>query len=264
MNKYLLAFLLIPSLSRAGVEPFEVPAAATNLTGPVTSVGAATTIVGPVPASAVDLSTVTTALNLKANLAGATFTGASGITNVAFTATGASGNIISASSITTTSGLFGNALAIAGSTLTVTGTGIVSAPSQPAAAVTGISNTTLVTGVQTRMFWGTEEKDNNSMFVATSSGVFTVPAGGAGGYTIYCSVTMLQPLAANIRVYINWSGGTRWFGASPNTAAWVTAQGSVLRQMAAGDTASCDGYYDGVGNLTLDADDSSFFIKKEW
>lgn len=36
-----------------------------NLTGPVTSIGAATTIVGPVPAAAVDLSTVTTALALK-------------------------------------------------------------------------------------------------------------------------------------------------------------------------------------------------------
>lgn len=46
-----------------------------NLTGPITSVGEATTIVGPVPPTAVDLSTVTSALNLKAPLASPTFTG---------------------------------------------------------------------------------------------------------------------------------------------------------------------------------------------
>jgi hypothetical protein len=47
-----------------------------NLTGPITSVGNATTIVGPVPPAAVDLSTVTTALALNATLAGPnTFTG---------------------------------------------------------------------------------------------------------------------------------------------------------------------------------------------
>lgn len=46
-----------------------------NLTGPVTSIGNATTIVGPVPAAAVDLSTVTAALALKADLSGANFTG---------------------------------------------------------------------------------------------------------------------------------------------------------------------------------------------
>lgn len=43
-----------------------------NLTGPVTSVGNATTIAGPVPAAAVDLSTVTTALALKVPYSGAT------------------------------------------------------------------------------------------------------------------------------------------------------------------------------------------------
>ena len=46
-----------------------------NLTGPVTSVGNATTIVGPIPAAAVDLSTVTTALAAKVNKAGDTMTG---------------------------------------------------------------------------------------------------------------------------------------------------------------------------------------------
>lgn len=46
-----------------------------NLTGPITSVGNATTIVGPVPTAAVDLSTVTTALALKAPLASPSFTG---------------------------------------------------------------------------------------------------------------------------------------------------------------------------------------------
>ncbi len=46
-----------------------------NLTGPVTSVGNATTIVGPVPPAAVDLSTVTSGLNLRVLKAGDTMTG---------------------------------------------------------------------------------------------------------------------------------------------------------------------------------------------
>ena len=85
-----------------------------NLTGPVTSVGNATSIPGPVPPAAVNLSTVTTALGLKvdtntpaqvnlstvttalalkADLAGANFTGASQFGNAmasisSFTAAG--------------------------------------------------------------------------------------------------------------------------------------------------------------------------------
>lgn len=51
---------------------------------------------------------------LNAKLAGATFTGASGITNNAFTATGANGNFIGSSSFTTTGGLFGNGGALTG------------------------------------------------------------------------------------------------------------------------------------------------------
>ncbi len=66
-----------------------------NLTGDVTSVGNATTL---------DTSVAHT------------YTGAIGLTNVALTATGANGNIVSASSITTTSGLFGASLNISGTT----------------------------------------------------------------------------------------------------------------------------------------------------
>jgi hypothetical protein len=63
----------------------------------------------------VNLSTVTTALDLKANLGGATFTGASGITNAAFTATGPLGYIVSASSINA-SGFFGSGTGLTGVT----------------------------------------------------------------------------------------------------------------------------------------------------
>lgn len=49
-----------------------------------------------------------TTLALYAQLTGATFTGASGITNAAFTATGANGNFISASSMTTSGTVFGS------------------------------------------------------------------------------------------------------------------------------------------------------------
>src|SRR5207253_1338237 len=51
---------------------------------------------------------LTTDLAAKANLAGATFTGAVTHSNQALTMTGANGNIISASSITTTGSFFGD------------------------------------------------------------------------------------------------------------------------------------------------------------
>lgn len=53
----------------------------TNLTGPVTSAGNATSIAGPIPVSTIDLSTVTAAIALKANLSGAAFTGVVTITS---------------------------------------------------------------------------------------------------------------------------------------------------------------------------------------
>ncbi len=69
-----------------------------NLTGPVTSVGNATTIVGPVPTAAVDLSTVTTALALKAPLASPTFTGTLTAPIASFTSTVSALGSLSASS----------------------------------------------------------------------------------------------------------------------------------------------------------------------
>ncbi len=80
----------------------------------LTNLNASNIASGAVAPVRVDLSTVTTALALKANLAGATFTGASGITNAAFTATGAGGNIISGSSITTTGGMFASRIDVTG------------------------------------------------------------------------------------------------------------------------------------------------------
>ena len=75
-----------------------------NLTGAVTSVGNATTIVGPVPTSGVDLSTVTTALALKAPLASPTFTGTVIITGNSFTV-GTSSFVVSGGSVSIGYGL---------------------------------------------------------------------------------------------------------------------------------------------------------------
>lgn len=72
---------------------------------------------------------------IYAPLAGATFTGASGITNQAFTATGANGNIVSGASVTA-SGLFGNGNQITFSTVQIRQDG--------ALANTGFTNAPIV------------------------------------------------------------------------------------------------------------------------
>jgi hypothetical protein len=62
-----------------------------NLTGPIVSVGNATTIVGPVPIATIDLSTVTTAIGLTVLKAGDTMTGPLTIAGSSLTVTGNSG-----------------------------------------------------------------------------------------------------------------------------------------------------------------------------
>ncbi len=74
-----------------------------NLTGPITSVGNATTIVGPVPTAAVTLSTVTDAIALKVDKAGDTMTG--------------SLTMVSPATIT----IHGNAFSVGTSTLSILG-----------------------------------------------------------------------------------------------------------------------------------------------
>jgi hypothetical protein len=112
-----------------------------NLTGPITSVGNATTIVGPVPVATVDLSTVTTAIGLRVLKAGDTMTGllalssttntgnssqtgpATFLSSVTVVGTMTATNVIGSGSGLTS--LNGNAIAAGAtvSTLTVTGKG---------------------------------------------------------------------------------------------------------------------------------------------
>ena len=127
----------------------------------------------------------------------------------ALTASGANGNIVGASSITTTSGLFGQSLAIAGSTLTVTGTGIVSAPSNPW-AISVLPSQNITPSVYTKMFFfapGTGGGgQSGQLFGGTaSSGTWTVPAGGTGLYALHFNYVWSS--AANIVVKFKKNGG---------------------------------------------------------
>lgn len=95
--KLLIALLALCSpLNAQVIKQTPNPNAATvttnaNLTGPVTSVGNATTIAGPVPTGTVDLSTVTTAIALKVDKAGDTMTGQLTVSGASVTVTGAGG-----------------------------------------------------------------------------------------------------------------------------------------------------------------------------
>lgn len=102
------------------------------------------------------------ALPLKASLNGATFTGASGITNVAFTATGSNGNIISASSITTSGGLFGT---LAGSSISGT---VPKATAANAAGTTAASGD-LCVGVDTSWNCIRSATDNTTAGISGST-----------------------------------------------------------------------------------------------
>ena len=99
-----------------------------NLTGPITSVGNATTIAGPVPNAAVDLSTVTTALALKMDKAGDTMSGQL---------------TLSGSTLTVT----GNALAVGVSTFVVSGGRVGIGTSNPTVVFEAIGDSCLRGGL---------------------------------------------------------------------------------------------------------------------
>lgn len=126
-----------------------------NLTGPITSVGNATTIVGPVPTAAVNLSTV------AGNGANTNITSMSGLTTIssAYTATSSmtntsAGGILVTYGVSAASGTFtntiikstetvqGNAFSVGGSTLVVSGGNVGIGLTNPAQLlhVSGASN----------------------------------------------------------------------------------------------------------------------------
>lgn len=230
-----------------------------NLTGPVTSVGNATTIVGPVPTGAVDLSTVTTALALKAPLASPTFSGTVtaagaggvsvtyGVTAGTFTGNGAALTSLAAAQLTgavptasvdlstvttalalkaplasptfsgtvtiptlagpttaTSSVTVNAAFSVQSGTFVVTA-GAYSAPSQPCgrwyAANGAINNTT--SGAATQMFFDTTVFAQGGLaLVASSSGTFTIPSGQGGRYVVHAGVDFASSSLGSRYIYI--------------------------------------------------------------
>jgi len=171
-----------------------------NLTGPVTSVGNATTIAGPVPPAAVDLSTVTTALAGKQ---------ASG----SYAASGANGDITSVSALASASA----ALTVT-SSVTVTGAGGVGVTYGVSAA----------TGVFTGLV-------SASSFTSTGAASFATSGGNVGVGTASPGVTLDVVGSVKASVDLFDKGRTVAVGAWTTTTATATAAGSMTWTVEAGD-----------------------------
>ena len=165
------------------------------------------------------------ALALKANLSGATFTGASGITNAAFTATGANGNIISASSITTTGGVFGN-----GSGLTSLTAANVAAGTLGASVIASSVAATAVTA--------------GAYGSATAAPTYTVA--GDGRLTAAANVT-ITPAASSITA--GTMGATVIASSVAATAVTAAAYGSATQSPTF--TVGGDGRLTAAANVTI-------------
>lgn len=121
---------------------------------------------------------------IKQNGGGSGSVNGTAITPLSVTVSGVTGYIIGASSITTTSGLFGGSLSISGSTLTATSNGAVSAGSQPYIRQ-AIPANTLTQGALSKVFMSAPAAGNTLGGLwggAASSGTYTVAV--AGRYTI--------------------------------------------------------------------------------
>lgn len=208
-----------------------------NLTGPITSVGNATTIAGPVPTATVDLSTVTTALNLKAPIASPAFTGnVSGPSSATFNAFFGDGSALT--NITATDS---SKVAKAGDTMTGELIMNLSAGTTGLSVLTAFGVNVKGTGVAIRARSDGKAlviknaADTQESIVLNGNGVtlltgFSMPSGGDGG-------NMTLGVPANFNAGL--SGTTGSFSGSV-TAGSMTALSGGMKVSTIGDKVTFD------------------------
>src|SRR6185369_4914771 len=178
--------------------------------------------------------------------------------NAALNLSGATGNIISKSSITTSGAFFGDgshltfsaagtSLNVNNSTFTASASGIVSAPSQPGAAVCMTADRTALGNGATSLSWDSASSAStnyNKQGVwggTASSTTFVVPADGY--YYLNACVTITATSLTDFRLY--WGGSaalSNYFG--PGTVTNKTYCVSGMQFLSAGGTPHVDFFSD--------------------
>lgn len=160
------------------------------------------------------------------------------------------------------------AVAMFGSTFTVTNNGITNNPSQPRAQLQWSGTQTYNASAATQVFWSTIVKNVQGMFVATSSGIVTVPVGGGGSYHIDASFGLTKNASATyweMDVLVN--GGRVCTG----VGAWVQSASANAQNYAsvscdvdlnAGDAVSITVTSDFAGSWASDLQTDRFNIRK--
>ena len=154
----------------------------------------------------------------------------------------------------------GNCKTLYGSTVTVCGTGIVSAPSQVAAWVRTPSRAAVVGGAFTPIYWATVDKNNNGFFgpVATSSSTFTAPVGGAGGYLVTCSIAFAANAAGGAAAVVIYAASVSHYCQDQvNLATVHNISCTQLVDLSAGQTIQC--YVEVAADQTIQTNVNSRF-----
>lgn len=160
-------------------------------------------------------------------------------------------------------------LTIAGSTLTVASSGIITAPSQSAVKAHLAANITIPSGVLTNLFFGSEDFDRQNMHDATNSS-HTFTARGAGLYSILCSVQFGGGSIGVRQVRVNVNGAARIinFQPVPNSGDSFTIDATSTLSLADGDAVTCQAYHETLTNLGITGANqeynSHFVMVKLW
>ena len=141
-----------------------------------------------------------------------------------------------------------------GSTMTVSATGIVSAPSQPR-AVLRLSTNKLFTG-EKNVFWTNVDKSVNTHFDAVnSSDTVTIAAGAGGAYDLACSLTFSAGVTTDAIASSIWVNGGRVATGYGNNVASQNITMNAIRlgyELAAGDAVVCKAYASPAGGVTVE------------
>ena len=170
----------------------------------------------------------------------------------------------------------GNALAVAGSTLTVANTGTITAPSQPRIGVGLSGSQTIASNLATRIYWDTTVTngvDNNigNLWVITSSDTFTARGGGMYYYK-FCLTFDAYTSAVTNQITFQCHDGSQTAGYSQiigpieaGTKAFQVCD-SLLLDLSDGDTIKCSIKQVTGGSLTVGGN-TAFnygYFKKIW